>query len=134
MIPYLEIADVDVNQTRVHMKIDGGNIFFQASVAGATELGYLLEEYGKAVPKKRKKGVALRTVTVAGDEDEHPEEALVEKKQPMTEVALVPAGGVKPVVDPEAFGEGSLFDGEHDDDDGGLFGRGGGGANDALFD
>ena len=32
-------------------------------------------------------------------------------------------------------GDGGLFDGEHDEaDDGGLFGKGGGGGNDALFD
>eukprot|EP01052_Picozoa_sp_SAG31_P039077 SAG31_NODE_5343_length_2596_cov_4.210653_4_plen_79_part_00 len=78
--------------------------------------------------------MALRTVNVAADDDEQPEEALIEKKQPVAEVALVPAGGPKPGSNAENFGEGGLFDGEHDDDDGGLFGASGVSGTDNLFD
>lgn len=45
-----------------------------------------------AVPKKRKKGVSLRTVQITGEADaaaEQPEELVTSK---VTEVALVPAG------------------------------------------
>lgn len=40
-----------MTQTRVHLTIAGGDIFFQASVAAANEIGGLLEEYGCAAPR-----------------------------------------------------------------------------------
>eukprot|EP01051_Picozoa_sp_SAG22_P006555 SAG22_NODE_433_length_10557_cov_6.586728_6_plen_306_part_00 len=136
VVQYLDIEDVEVVQTRVHLTIAGGDLFFQASVAAAAELGELLELYGASIPKKRKKGVTLRTVTVAGEAgDEEPEEALAESVRKIEAIVpAAPAPAVQLGGDGAGFGDGGLFDGDHDDGDGGgLFDKGGGGG-DALFD
>ena len=137
--PYNEIQEVSVLKTRTHIELNSGeNLFFHSSVEAAAELGSLLEEYGAAVPKKKKGGTKLRTVMLGGEEE--PEELEAPTEELDTAVASNRLAGPPIALEApplgERFGDRGLFDDDEEDDQGagtGLFDRGGGSQADQLF-
>ena len=63
---YLELDDVVVSKTRLHIALcNGENLWFQADIAAAREIAAVLEAYREKLPRKRKSNVQLRSVAGA---------------------------------------------------------------------
>ena len=87
--PFLELDDVEADKTRIHVGLNNGeHLWFQGSIAAAEEVVALIEQYRVNIPRKRKTGGQLRTVSVP---DAEPDEATDEDGAGNTQSAPAPA-------------------------------------------
>lgn len=61
--PYLDIDDVAIDKTSIHISLQTGEqLWFQASIPAAQELGAVLEAYRAKLPRARRSELTLRSV------------------------------------------------------------------------